>query len=116
MLNRIIYFILMMSFILVTSSRVDAQNKSFERKRHKKIAKKENMDIDKCMDIIASNEEMSNLMLKKIGAEYNSKTTVLDNSNDIKALMPQMNNEIKPDIITKKKKSLNFNKSNYKKK
>jgi DNA replication initiation complex subunit (GINS family) len=100
--------------MLVTSSQVDAQNKSFERKTHK-IVKKETMDLNKCMDIIASNEEMSKTMLNKIGAEYKSNNSVLDNSNDIKALMPQMKNEITLDKIKNKRKSLNFNKSYYKK-
>lgn len=114
MLKRIVYFVLITSLVLVTSSKVDAQNKSFERKTHNKITKKENMDMNKCMDIIASNEEMSKRMLNKIGVDYKSNNNVLNNPNDIKALVPQINKENQADKVTNKRKTLNFNKSYFK--
>lgn len=76
MLKKIIFPVLLIGLILATTTQVDAQHKSFERKINNKIEKTENISMDnctqmsKCIEKIAENTEMRNQMLQKLNDNF----------------------------------------------
>lgn len=121
MLKKIIFPALLIGLILATTTQVDAQQKSFERKMKRQVEKKETTDMDKCgqmskcIDKIAADNDMRNEMLQKLNGEFEEVSTVPIETGDIQGKPLQLNkSKIEKDNQVKQKPQL-FNKLPYKK-
>lgn len=97
MLKRIIFPFLLTGLMLVTTSQISAQKKSYEKKVHDKIEKSDDMNMDnckqmsKCIEKIAENTEMRNLMLQKLNDSIDKVTPVPIGLENIKERSIQLN-------------------------